>query len=479
MGQAKSHDVEGAGAFPVRPMLTLCAAQLIFVAAFQMVSIALPDIQADLSVGDSALQWVNSALALALAALILPAGRLVDRLGGRVVFQVGAAGLVATSLAAAGSRSIGQLAAARAVQGASLALLLTAMFALITHLTPEPADRVRALAWWGVAGPIGGAAGVVVGGGLLSAAGWQALFLLVAVATAPVVVVSRRLPLAPGDRDRSLDLPGALLAGVAMTAAVLGLVRLTGGSLVGAALLGLAALLTAALVAVERRADQPLIPPAIVTRRPFAGIGLVSVLHAVVTNTVLYFFAIYMQDLDGRSAAATGLAFVPCNLALATGSATGGRLIPRLLPARTAALGIGIVAVGHLVTARLPGHDGYLTAFLPGIVLLGLGLGISQIAIATAMTSSVPPDYAGFASSALSATSQLGTAVGLAILVGVAAASGGDLVEATTAYHWAFGAAAVIAAVTALTAPALLRPSPDEKRAERTNAGDPVGHPAR
>lgn len=76
-------EIQRDDAFPVRPMLILCAAQLIFVAAFQMVSIALPDIQADLGVSDTSLQWVNSALALALAATILPAGRLVDRLGGR------------------------------------------------------------------------------------------------------------------------------------------------------------------------------------------------------------------------------------------------------------------------------------------------------------------------------------------------------------------------------------------------------------
>lgn len=466
-------------AFPVRPMLTLCAAQLIFVAAFQMVSIALPDIQADLDVGDSALQWVNSALALALAATILPAGRLVDRLGGTIIFRVGAAGLVLTSLAAAGSRSIGQLAAARAVQGASLALLLTAMFALITHLTPDPADRVRALAWWGIAGSIGGATGVVVGGGLLSAAGWQALFLLIAVATAPVVAVSRRLPTSGGDAGRPLDLTGALLAGAAMAAAVLGLVQLTSGRPLGAALLGLAALLTVALVAVERRVAHPLIPLGIVARRPFAGVGLVSVLHAAVTNTGLYFFAIYMQELDGRSAAATGLAFVPCNLGLVAGSAAGGRLIPRLAAPRTAALGVGVVAVGHVAVARLPAGDGYPTAFLPGIVLLGLGLGISQVAIASAMTSSVPTGYTGFASSALSATNQLGTAFGLAILAGVAAAAGGDLGDRVTSYRWVFGAAALIAAGTSILTPSLLRQPASEDCAERTVSGRPVGHPAR
>ena len=126
------------------------------------------------------------------------------------------------------------------------------------------------------------------------AAGWQALFLLVAVAAAPVVIVSRRLPASAGDAGQPLDLPGAVLAGVAMTAAVLGLVQLTGGNIVGAALLGMAALLTVALVAVERRVAEPLIPLGVVGRRPFAGIAAVSVLHAAVTNTPQYFFAIYM-----------------------------------------------------------------------------------------------------------------------------------------------------------------------------------------
>ena len=100
MSQAHPAHAEHLAPFPVRPLLVLCAAQLIFVAAFQMASIALPEIQADLGVGDAALQWVNSGLALTLAAVILPAGRLVDRFGGRPVFQLGAAGLVVTSLAA-------------------------------------------------------------------------------------------------------------------------------------------------------------------------------------------------------------------------------------------------------------------------------------------------------------------------------------------------------------------------------------------
>ena len=479
MRQARSPDGLTTGTFPVRPLLILCATQLIFVAAFQMAGIALPEIQADLGVGDAALPWVNSALALSLAALLLPAGRLVDRFGGRPIFRLGAGGLVLTSLAAAGSRSLWQLVAARAVQGAALALLLTAMFALITHLTPEPAERVKALTWWGVAGSIGGAAGVLIGGGLLSAAGWPAVFLLIAVATAPVALLSSRLPATGVDRGRSLDIPGAALAGATMAAAVLGLVLLAGGNLAGAALLGLAALLTAGLVAVERRVAQPLVPLEIVARRPFAGVSVVSVLHAAVTNTPLYFFTIYMQGMDGRSAAATGLAFVPCNLALVAGSAAGGRLVPRIAPARTAALGVAVVAVGHLAMVRLPATDGYLTAFLPEIVLLGLGLGIPQVAIATAITSGVPTSYAGFASSAVSATNQVGTAVGLAILVGVAAASGGNLADRETGYRWVFGAAAMIAVATASLTRLLFRPAPAQNRAERTNAGRPAGHPAR
>lgn len=479
MRQATTVEIEGDTRFPVRPLLILCAAQLIFVAAFQMASIALPDIQADLHVGDSALQWVNSALALTLAAVILPAGRLVDRFGGRVIFQIGAAGLVVTSLAAAASRSIGQLATARAVQGAALALLLTAMFALITHLTPEPADRVRALAWWGVAGSIGGASGVVIGGGLLTLAGWQALFLLVAVATAPVGLLSRRLPVSERDHGRPLDLTGALLAGAAMTAAVLGLVQLTGGHPIGAALLGLAATLTAALVAVERRVAHPLIPLDILGRRPVAGVTIVSAFQGALTNTSLYFFAIYMQDLGGHSAAATGLAFVPCNLALVAGSSAGGHLVPRIGPSRTVALGIGIVAAAHLAMARLPVSDGYLTAFLPGIVLIGLGLGISQVAIATMMTTGVPTGYAGFASSALNATNQLGTAFGLAILVGVAAAGGGGLADRVSAYRWVFAVAAGISVATTLLIPFLLHPARDDVRAERPVSGEAVGQPAR
>jgi len=170
---------------------------------------------------------------------------------------------------------------------------------------------------------------------------------------------------------------------------------------------------------------------------------------------------------------------VPCNLALVAGSAAGGRLIPRLAAARTAALGIGVVAVGHLAMTRLPVSGGYLTSFLPEIVLLGLGLGISQVEIATAMPMGVPTGYAGFTSSALSATNQLGTAVGLAVLVGIGAAAGGDLDARVTAGRWVFAAAAAIATMSAVLATALLRPSAVESHAERTNAGRPAGHPAR
>lgn len=351
------------------------------------------------------------------------------------------------------------------------------MFALITRVTLGPGDRVKAFAWWGVAGSIGG--GVVIGGALLSTVGWQAIFLLVAAASLPIIVLSRALPPAEGDPSRSLDLPGAILAAGAMTAAVLSLVHLTGGDLVGVALLGLAGALVAALVVVERRVAAPLIPLEIVARGPIGRVGIISILQAALTNTPLYFFAIYMQDLDGHSAAATGLAFVPCNVALIVGSTLGGRLVPRIATARTAALGIGIVAAGHLAMARLPANDGYVSAFLPGTILAGLGLGVSQVAVASAMSSGVPTSYAGLASSVLNATNQLGTAVGLAFFVGVATATGGDLGDQVIAYRWVFATGAAITVASAVLAAALIRPTVEHLRAERTTGEAALGHPAR
>jgi predicted MFS family arabinose efflux permease len=216
----------------------------------------------------------------------------------------------------------------------------------------------------------------------------------------------------------------------------------------------------AAFILVEHCRAAPLVPLTIFRRPGLTAGNLVAFLHGASTNTSIVFFALYMQQIRGVSPFTAGLAFLPCNLAVITGAGLGARFVTRRGNRVTMAWGMGIVAAGLITMSSISPNGGYVSALLPGIVVMGLGLGLAQIAVVGAVTGAVGATDRGLASGLVNTSAQIGTAVGLALLVGTAAAVTGAVTEGSAAtatsvvagYQWAFRAGAGIAIVGLLVA---------------------------
>lgn len=461
--RGRADESQGGRRWPA--LALLCAAQFVGVMNFQIVAIALPMIGQGLGFSSTGLQWVISANALAYGGFVLLSGRAADLFGHRRLFRVGLALYAVASLACGLALSPPLMIAARTAQGLGTALFTPAALALLTDTFPDGPERNRALGLWGGAGPLGGIVSVLVGGFLATHLGWPWVFFLsipiavVAFGLAPALLPEHRSRQGPG----SLDLAGAITGTAGIGLFVYGLTRVTGdrfSSLVSAVPIALALGLLATFVLIEARSADPILPLRIFRRRLLTGANIVAVLHGAATNTPIFFFALYMQQVRDASPLATGLAFLPCNLAVVAGAALGARLASRAGYWWTMAAGMGIVAVALPVLARMSIDGGYAGTLLPGLILWGSGLGVAQIGIIGAATTGVEATARGLAAGLLNTSAQIGTALGLACLVAVATARTEFLSEdaaiGTAAlvdgYRWAFYAGASLATLGVLVA---------------------------
>jgi EmrB/QacA subfamily drug resistance transporter len=450
---------------PVKALALLCAVQFLLVLDVTIVGVALPAIRSDLGFDAAGLQWVVSAYVLAFGGLLLLAGRLADVLGRRRLFAAGIAAFTLGSLACGMAASGAALIAARAFQGAGAALATPAALALVTTMFPEGPERTRALGIWTAAAPVGGAAGLLLGGALTQGLGWQWVFLVNVPAGLAALALTRRLlprdePRASGERGAAparalvarLDLPGALAGTAAVVALVLALTRIEAGGFDDR--IGLAALAAAAVAALgfmrrERRAREPLLPPGTLRSRPLAVALLVSLALTAATTPPFFFTTLHLQSRLGWSPTATGLGFLPLVLAVMAGA----MLAPRLVAARGASAvmagGLLLIAAGAAVLTGISPSGGFLTAVLPGESLYGVGLGAGSVAATSAGTTALPAARQGLASGLLNTAAQVGTALGLAVLVAVAAvpAAQVDGFRAAFAVDAALAASAAVAVV--------------------------------
>jgi len=208
--------------------------------------------------------------------------------------------------------------------------------------------------------------------------------------------------------------------------------------------------LLAAFVQLDRRSASPLLPPALLRRPGIAGANLVAAVNGATTNTSIFFFALFAQQALGLSPLAAGIGFLPCNGAVVVGSALAGWLAGRHGYRLPTIVGMGVVAGGLLLLARLSPAAEYATTLLPGLVVMGFGLGLAQIGLVGAGTAAAPTSERGVAAGLLTTSAQIGTAVGLAVLVAVAAAAEAPLAGATSAtlaagFRVAFLVAALLA----------------------------------
>jgi MFS family permease len=414
----------------------LCIAQFVVVLDVTIVAVALPSIQRDLGFSTSDLQWVLTGYVLVFGGLLVPAGRAADLLGRRRMLAAGLTVFALASLACALAQSAVALVALRALQGLGAAMTAPAALALLVATFPGGDRRRRALAAWTAAAAGGGAAGWVLGGLLTQTLGWRAVFAVnVPIGLAAAVLVTRLLAESRGTRA-PLDVLGALTVTAGLGLLVLGLTRMqTAGPLapgaLGALLLGGA--LLGAFAAIERRVAHPLLPPGALRARRFLAANAGALALTASTTPPVFLIVLHEQRDLGHGAIATGLACAPVNLAVIAGSLAGPRLVAAA--GTRAVLGGGLVAVAAGALALAAG------SLLGGLALMGAGLGAASVAATEAGAGALGDDSTGLASGLLNAAAQIGTALGLALLVGVATAHGTAAAQA---------GAALLAAVAAV-----------------------------
>jgi EmrB/QacA subfamily drug resistance transporter len=466
------------------PALALvCTAQFVIVLDVTIVAIALSSIQRDLRVSPATLQWVVTAYVLVFGGFLLVAGRAADLWGRRRCFMAGMGLFTAASLACGLAPSAAALVVSRAVQGLGAALVAPSALALLSQIFPSGPARQRAVGIWTAAVAGGGAAGWLLGGLISQGLGWPWVFLVnvpigvAAVALAPLLLEESRQRSAA----RRLDLAGAVTVTAGLALLILGLTQAqeTAPDAPGTlAALGGALVLLAGFAALERRVRDPLLPPGLLRQGALARASLVAAALTGATTPPMLLATLYVQQVQGRSPAEAGLEFPPFNLAVVAGSLLGPRVVAAVGTRAAMAAGLGGVVAGAGLFACVPAGDGYLVFLLPAFVLMGGGLGCASVASTAAGTAAAGSDRQGLASGLLNAAAQVGTAVGLAVLVTVAAARTDQLAAhgATSAaaqvggFHWASLGAAVLAAAAAL-APTVSLLGP--RRATRSPAQAP------
>jgi EmrB/QacA subfamily drug resistance transporter len=468
------------------PLALLAGAQFVLVLDAAIVNVAMPSMGRGLGVAQDDLTWVATAYALTFGGFLLLGGRVADMAGRRRTFVVGLAVFAIASLAGGLAPNLPVLIAARAVQGLGAALVAPAALALVMTLFTDGAARGRAMAVWGAVGAGGGAAGSIAGGLLTEWLGWRSvLWVNVPIGVLAITLTPGLLPSAKGTGGRGFDLAGAVsvTGGLALLVyALVGAGKAGWGSARTLALITLAGLLIAAFVLIERRAAHPLVPLAIFRQRALTGANVLAVLHTAALMPMLFFVALYLQQVHGYSPIDAGLSILPFALALAATAQFVPRVITRHGLKVPLVLGLVSTAAGLAWFSRAWGTGGYATEIIGPAVVSGLGAAIVFVAITIAATSGVSGHEAGLASGLISTTQQMGSALGLAILVAVATARTNanpqpGLAALTQGYRAGLLGGALIAIAAAALA-AVLLPSA-RKTAPEQGVQKPVTHPAR
>ncbi len=399
-------------------LLLVCTAAFMLLLDVTIVGVALPSIQRDLHASLADLQWVTSAYALALAVLLLPAATLGDRLGRRRLFLVGVVIFTLGSLACALATTAVTLEVFRALQGVGGAVL----FATATPLLRAEfsgASLARALGAFGATLGAASALGPLVGGILTDTVGWRFIFFVnLPIGVAAFVVGAARLRESRNPAGGRADWAGTALITVALTALMFGLIQgntLGWGSPLIVGLFATATVFLAAFAIYELRvAASPMADLRLFQRRSFAATGFVAfTISATVIGTIPY-LSLYLQNTLGYSPVQGGLRLLPMFLASFTVAFLTGRLIGRV-PMRIL-LGVAMAAasVGLFLMANLTATSGWLV-LLPGLILAGIGLGITSTSLASASLAGVEPARAGMAAGLTNTLRQVGTATGVAV----------------------------------------------------------------
>jgi EmrB/QacA subfamily drug resistance transporter len=418
-----------------------------------VLNVALPAIGGSFGARAADMQWVVNAFLLPLSALLLLGGAAGDLYGRKRLLIGGTALFVAASLLCALGTSLAWLLAGRAMQGLGAAFLLPSSLAILSH-TFEGEKRGQAVRIWAAAGAMTAAGAPLLGGWLVDAVGWRAIFdINIPIGIAAIGFAAFAVPESANPDRPPPDWAGALLATLGLGGLTWGLTAWTNSHQLAPSTLaslagGLAMLLV--FVAVERRrGNAAMVPLAMFGSRPFVGLTLLTLLLYGAFGALMVMLPYVLIEAAGYKAVAAGAAMLPLAVLIALGSPVMGRLTARIGPRWPLTLGPLLVTAGFALALRIDGGSGYWRDVFPAVTLLALGMAVAVAPLTTAVLASVEESHVGTASGLNSAVARIGGLVATALLGLVLGREGAALVAAFHGSLVAGGATAVAAGLCA------------------------------
>lgn len=452
--------------------MVLCLGQLMIVLDTTIVNVALPSIRVDLGFNEVTLAWVVNAYLLTFGGFLLLGGRLGDLYGHKKLFLTGITAFTLASLACGLAQAQWFLVTARAVQGLGGALLAAVSLSLMMDLFTEPAERAKAMGFFGFVAAGGGSIGVLLGGILTGSLNWHWIF-LVNIPVGVVVFIMSLFLLPQGAQDsesaKHLDIFGAISITAALMLAVYTIVN---GNIVGwtslrtLGMLAASVLLIVIFIFTESKVRSPLMPLSLIKMRNIATANIVGVLWAAGMFAWFFLSALYLQLVLGYKPMQIGLSFLPANLIMAVFSlGLSAKLVIKFGIKKPLSVGLFLAAAGLALLARAPVNGNFVTDVLPSMVLLGFGAGMAFNPMLLAAMSDAPQNESGLASGLVNTAFMMGGALGLAVLASIAASRASGLIASgannlfalTSGYHAAFLVGGISAALGATLAAVFLR----------------------
>ncbi|MEW2254309.1 MFS transporter [Streptomyces sp. NPDC047869] len=432
------------------PLLAVCAGYFMVILDVTIINVAVPVVGRELRASLTGIQWITDGYTLVFAGFLMTGGALGDRLGNRRVFRAGVGVFTAASAACAFAPDAPFLVAARLVEGLGAALIVPGSLALLQEAYPVPAARSRAFGLWGSMAGIAASAGPLLGGLLVSTAGWRWVFLInLPVGLVCLVLTSRFVAPSPRHPDRALDWPAqcAVVAAVALLTAALNEAGRRGWSdpavLAG---LALAVLAVAAFALRERLARSPALPLGLLRSRAMSGGAAVGLLFNFGFYGMVFTASLYFQHQRGFSALRTGLALFPAVAMTMFASVLSARLTRRTGDRPLVVTGMLLGALG-LAGWAAAGPDPAYPLLVAPMMATGFGTSFALTGSTATVMGAAPPAYAGAASALFNTTRQIGSATGVAL--------GGSLLATSPDYGTGLRTAMAIGALAYLSAAAL------------------------
>jgi len=405
-------------------ILVICSMSLLIVGLdATIVNVALPAIHRSLHSTLAGLQWTVDAYTLVLASLLMLAGSTADRLGRRRVFQAGLALFSLGSLLCALAPSLGVLVACRMLQAVGGAMLSPVAMSIVRNVFEDPRERARAIGVFAAMFGISMALGPVLGGFLVSAISWRAIFLVnLPVALAAIALTARFVPESRAPRPRRIDPVGQVLVIAALAALTYAIIeggRVGFGAVRIVTLLALALGCFVALVLYELRRREPLLEVRFFTSAPFAGASAIAVCLSAAIGGFLFMNTLYLQDVRGLSPLHAGLYMLPTASMMIVFAPVSGRLVGRF-GARPSMLagGLAVLASGLMLTGLAP--DTSVPFLLGAYAVFGFGVALASPPIANTAVSGMPAAQAGVAAAVATTSRQVGITLGVAVLGAIA-----------------------------------------------------------